>query len=265
MIRRKRSTLAGRRYAGPGRSEIPYSSAYKSLHRKRRKKRGAASAGTRKRRRRAATTGTAKVKTVILAGRKRRRSSSKKRGTYIRVPRGARVLRARRIKGQTIMMGGTSLSTNNFMAMLKPVAFGAGGVLIGNFAFNKLSKYLPDSVKAYEYEVALAAKLGLAFALPRMKALSSNPIVKPAAMGLAIFAVYDYLTGKFGEQLRSIGVLNGPVQLNELAGPITLADESEMHGWGEDEMNGPVQLEGWGEMGGRSSNPTGLSAAEYGM
>lgn len=261
MVHRKRRTLSGRRYAGPGRSEIPYSSTYKTLHRKRRKKRGT-SASTRKRRR---TTSTAKVKTVILAGRKRRRTSSRKRGTYIRVPRGARVLRARRIKGQTIMMGGTSLSTNNFMAMLKPVAFGAGGVLIGNFAFNKLSKYLPDSVKAYEYEVALAAKLGIAFALPRMKALSSNPIVKPAAMGLAIFAVYDYLTGKFGEQLRSIGVLNGPVQLNELAGPITLADESEMHGWGEDEMNGPVQLEGWGEMNGRSSNPTGLSAAEYGM
>lgn len=264
MIRRKRSTLAGRRYAGPGRSEIPYTSQYSGLHRKKRKKRKTTSAGRRKRRRTATATG--KVKTVILAGRKRRRSSyAKKRGTYIRVPRGARVLRARRIKGQTIMMGGNALSTNNFLAMLKPVAFGAGGVLIGNFAFNKLSKYLPESVKAYEYEAALAAKLGIAFALPRIKKLGSNPIVKPAAMGLAIFAVYDYLTGKFGEQLRSIGVLNGPVQLNELAGPISLAEDSEMNGWGES-LNGPVRLDGWGEeMNGRPVNSSGLSAAEYGM
>jgi len=267
MIRRKRRSLAGSSYAGPGRSQIPYTSAYKTLHKKRRKKRTASASPTKRRKRRTATAATSKVRTVILAGKKRQRSSStKRRGMYIKVPRGARVLRARRIKGQTIMMGGSSMNTNNLIAMLKPVAIGAGGVIIGNFVFNKLSKYLPESVKPYEYEVALVAKLGLAFALPRIKGLSSNPYIKPAAMGLAIFATYDYLTGKFGEQLRSIGVLNGPVQLNELAGPISLAEESEMGGWGNDEMNGPVQLQGWGELDGRqASSPTGMSAAEFGM
>ena len=251
MIRRKRSTLAGTRYAGPSRSEIPYTSAYAKLHRKKRKKK--ASAG-RKKRRRSASAPATKVKTVILAGRKRRRSSTKKRGTYIRVPRGARVLRARRIKGQTVTLGGMTPSLNNFMQMVKPIAIGTGGIIIGNFAFNKLSKYLPESIKPYEYEVALAAKLGVAFMLPRIKGLSNKPFVKPAALGLGIFAVYDYVTGKFGEQLRSIGVLNGPVQLNELAGPVTLA--TEVNGWSDTDT-----VNGWSE----PESVSGLSDREYGM
>ena len=250
MIRRKRSTLAGTRYAGPSRSEIPYTSAYAKLHRKKRKKK--ASAG-RKKRRRSVSAPATKVKTVILAGRKRR-SSTKKRGTYIRVPRGARVLRARRIKGQTVTLGGMTPSLNNFMQMVKPIAVGTGGIIIGNFAFNKLSKYLPESIKPYEYEVALAAKLGIAFMLPRIKGLSNKPFVKPAALGLGIFAVYDYVTGKFGEQLRSIGVLNGPVQLNELAGPVTLANE--VNGWSDTDS-----VNGWSE----PESVSGLSDREYGM
>ena len=250
MIQRKRSTLAGTRYAGPSRSEIPYTSAYAKLHRKKRKKKTTAT----KRKKRQTTVGTTKVKTVILAGRKRRRSSTKKRGTYIRVPRGARVLRARRIKGQTVTLGGKTASLNNFMQMVKPIAIGTGGIIIGNFAFNKLSKYLPESIKPYEYEVALAAKLGIAFMLPRIKSLSNKPFVKPAALGLGIFAVYDYVTGKFGEQLRSIGVLNGPVQLNELAGPVTLA--TEVNGWSDTES-----VNGWSE----PESVSGLSDREYGM
>lgn len=257
MIRRKRRSLSGRSL-GPYISSAP--SAYRKAHKpkRRRKSRTTASAPTRRKRRKS-TASTAKVRTVILAGKKRR--SAKRSGRYIKVPRNARILRARRIKGQSIMMGGSSMNTNSFLAMLKPVAIGAGGILVGNFAFNKLAKYLPESVKAYEYEVALVAKLGVAFALPRIKALSSNPLVKPAAMGIAMFAIYDYVTGKFGESLRSVGILNGPVQLTELAGPITLAEESEMHGWGEEgEMNGPVILEGY-----ERNSATGMSAAEFGM
>lgn len=165
-------------------------------------------------RKRRTTRKATKKNIIILNGNpKRRRLSSHRRIV--------RPLKRRSSRRAVSVLGGTrgKITVKKISAFLKPVAVGVGGVLVGNALVTKIGSAAIPQTSKYTREYTLAAKLALALAIPRLWKKKSSQY---AAFGLATVGVLEYVTSKWGSQLRNAGILSGVRPAYSMGGDVRL-------------------------------------------